>query len=288
MVGSDPGLAGRHYTLINDIDLDPDLPTGQVYDRAVISEFSGTFDGNDYAIRNLKIEGDSNLGLFGVLNDTPTVERLHILDANVVGVGSNIGILAGENRGNVSSCYTTGAVAGDWNVGGLVGYSEHVVIESYSTSAVRGRQDIGGLVGNNAGGVLWHCYSTGQVEGWLSVGGLVGRNGGWPDPAGGQSIGGRIGNSYFAGVVVGGDAVGGIVGSSDAETGVADSFWNIESSGLSESAGGTGKTTAEMQTASTFLEAGWDFVDETENGTEDIWWILEGQDYPRFWWEALE
>jgi hypothetical protein len=22
------------------------------------------------------------------------------------------------------------------------------------------------------------------------------------------------------------------------------------------------------------------------NGTEDIWWILDGQDYPRLWWEA--
>jgi len=43
-----------------------------------------------------------------------------------------------------------------------------------------------------------------------------------------------------------------------------------------------------MQTAGTFLEVGWDFVDEIENGTEDIWWILEGQDYPRLWWEAAE
>ena len=43
---------------------------------------------------------------------------------------------------------------------------------------------------------------------------------------------------------------------------------------------------AEMQTAKTFLDAGWDFVDGTANGTEDIWWILEGQDYPRLWWEA--
>ncbi len=49
----------------------------------------------------------------------------------------------------------------------------------------------------------------------------------------------------------------------------------------------TGNTTAEMQTASTFLNAGWDFVDETLNGTEDIWWILEGQDYPRLWWELI-
>ena len=43
-----------------------------------------------------------------------------------------------------------------------------------------------------------------------------------------------------------------------------------------------------MQAASTFLEAGWDFVGETENGTEDIWWILEGQDYPKMWWQLGE
>jgi len=41
-----------------------------------------------------------------------------------------------------------------------------------------------------------------------------------------------------------------------------------------------------MQTAKTFLDAGWDFVGETKNGTEDLWWILEGEDYPRLWWEA--
>ncbi|MHC4243364.1 MAG: GLUG motif-containing protein, partial [Planctomycetota bacterium] len=62
-------------------------------------------------------------------------------------------------------------------------------------------------------------------------------------------------------------------------------FWDIETSGQTNSAGGIGKTTAEMQTASTFLEAGWDFVGETANGTDDIWKISEGLDYPRLWWE---
>jgi hypothetical protein len=27
---------------------------------------------------------------------------------------------------------------------------------------------------------------------------------------------------------------------------------------------------------------------ETEKGTEDIWWILEGQDYHRLWWGLIE
>ena len=62
-------------------------------------------------------------------------------------------------------------------------------------------------------------------------------------------------------------------------------FWDIQTSGQATSACGTGRTTAEMQTAKTFLDAGWDFVCETANGTEDIWWILEGKGYPRLWWQ---
>jgi hypothetical protein len=44
---------------------------------------------------------------------------------------------------------------------------------------------------------------------------------------------------------------------------------------------GTGKTTTKMQTAKTFLDAGWDFVGETKNGAADLWWILAGKDDPR-------
>jgi hypothetical protein len=94
-----------------------------------------------------------------------------------------------------------------------------------------------------------------------------------------------VNHCYSTGAVIStGQDVGGLVGSGGgAATGC---FWDTKTSGQAESAGGTGKTTAEMQTATTFLEAGWDFVGETANGTEDIWWILEGQDYPKLWWQA--
>ncbi len=95
---------------------------------------------------------------------------------------------------------------------------------------------------------------------------------------------GSIAASYSTGMVSGNEYVGGLVGGFGGP--VYNSFWDVETSGQWFSAGGTGRTTVEMQTANTFLEAGWDFVDETANGTEDIWWILEGQDYPRLWWET--
>jgi len=34
-----------------------------------------------------------------------------------------------------------------------------------------------------------------------------------------------------------------------------------------------------------FTSSGWDFVAESANGTEDIWKIFDGLDYPHLWWE---
>ena len=120
-------------------------------------------------------------------------------------------------------------------------------------------------------GNLTNCCSTVTVTGDNGVGCLVG----W-------DYSGSVTRSYSTGMVIGNEGIGGLVGSGGI---ITSSFWDVETSGLSSSDGGIGRTTAEMQTGSTFLEAGWDFVGETENGTDDIWRILEGQDYPRLWWE---
>ena len=59
-------------------------------------------------------------------------------------------------------------------------------------------------------------------------------------------------------------------------------FWEIETSDMATSAGGTGKTTAEMQTAITFISAGWDF-------STPIWKMsCEGMSYPKLsWWQPV-
>jgi len=252
---------GKHFKLMVDIDLDPYLPDGRVFDRAVIAPdisgtksgikgpyFSGVFDGNHHKISHLTIIGGGCLGLFGL--SAGEVKDLAAVDVNITGSGNYIGGLVGQNEGGtVTECYITGAVSGTGQyVGGLVGDNFGSITTSYSTVAVSGRSCVGGLVGYNMGyaGIVVHCYSTGAISG-----------------AGGGLAGGNSGH-------------------------VTACFWDMQTSGQTWSAGGTGLTTAEMQTASTFLAAGWDFVDETENGTEDIWWILEGQDYPRLWWEASD
>jgi len=124
-----------------------------------------------------------------------------------------------------------------------------------------------------------NCYSRGQVWGTQDVGGLAGFN---------QAT---ITNCYATGLTIGGQRVGGLVAAKPAyyysSATVTGSFWDIQTTRQTTSEGGTGKSTIKMQSASTFLNAGWDFMGETANGTEDIWRIDEGKDYPRLSWEVL-
>ncbi len=56
---------------------------------------------------------------------------------------------------------------------------------------------------------------------------------------------------------MGSSTIGGLVGY-NWNASITNSFWDIETSGQITSAGGIGKTTEEMKTNSTFLDAGWD------------------------------
>jgi len=201
----------------------------------------------------------------------------------------NIGGLAGDNGGVVTGCYSAGAVEGTSSVGGLIGDNWQGVLEhNHSNATVNGDRNVGGLVGyNDSYSAITDCYATGSVLGQENVGGLVGRNGELIDVE--EFYGefpGFISNCYSTGPVSGQTQIGGLVGLHGLGS-VTASFWDNETSGLTASDAGSGKSTAAMQSAATFLEAGWDFTNETGNGTEDIWWILEGEDYPRLWWELL-
>jgi hypothetical protein len=217
----------------------------------------------------------TNSGIVTQCHSTGSVRGTNAFGLLLFGAGG----LVGDNQGTVTQSYSTGTVSGPAIVGGLVGRNgdDATVVQCYSTAAVRGTREwsqcVGGLVGENRGHVT-NCYSTGTVDGNHDVGGLVGRNDG------------SVIRCYSTGVVSGTYDVGGLVGCRGWAPNATACFWDTQTSGQTTSVEGTGKTTAEMQTAKTFLDAGWDFVDETTNGTEDLWWILEGKDYPRLWWQA--
>jgi trimeric autotransporter adhesin len=125
---------------------------------------------------------------------------------------------------------------------------------SYATGEISGTKDIGGLVGENVGSIV-NRYATGGVTGSNDVGDLVGINTG------------TVSTSYSTGSVSGSSEVGGLVGDNFAT--VSNSFWNLTTSGLTTSAGGTGLTTAQMETEATFTSAGWNFA--------SIWYLPAGK-----------
>ncbi|MDD5063597.1 MAG: GLUG motif-containing protein [Phycisphaerae bacterium] len=296
---TDINLSGTTYTTaVISADTSPDSDFQGM-------PFSGYFDGNRHMISNLQINvgaGNYYLGLFGYIDNEAEIKNLYIENCNITdgdAVG-DIGCLAGANNGTVINCCASGSITSErpiWLVGGLIGYnvgnaavigchaavtvnttattlggsdiggligrnfSDNIISKCYSTGDVYGKQSVGGLIGGNMGYLVSDCYATGNASGIVSVGGLVGSN----------NIGdSEISNSYSTGAVSGSSNAKGLVGYNVGT--VTNSFWDIETSGKLTSAGGTGKTTAEMRTASTFLDAGWDMV--------AVWNIEEDQIYP--------
>jgi hypothetical protein len=205
-------------------------------------------------------EGDNVGGLVG-WNHGSTTDCYSTCSVNGIEECDNMGGLVGFNSGSVTDCYATGSIGGSGSdcdrVGGLVGVNEGSLAGSYSTGSVRSSSRVGGLVGWSQSGSITACYATGSVEGDLEVGGLVGVNLA------------SIAYCYSTGKVDG-VGVGGLVGENSGA--VIASFWDVETSDCNFSVGGEGKTTAEMQTESTFTDTGWDFV--------EIWGIGEHQTYP--------
>ena len=211
------------------------------------------------------VTGSQAGGLVGYLNEG-SIWRCYST-ASLSG-GSNLGGLVGENHGLIHTSWAGGAIAGGTQVGGLVGYNrvgdgiwepyfDTQVTDSYATGAVRGDNVIGGLIGYNEGTLL-RCYSTGAV----TASGAV--------PA--SSV-------KYSGGLVGLDK-------SVSKWDIQGCFWDATASGVNTSAGGTGKTTAEMQNMATYLGAGWDFIGETANGAADLWKMsAEGPSYPKLAWE---
>ncbi|HUU20603.1 MAG TPA: GLUG motif-containing protein [Sedimentisphaerales bacterium] len=291
------------------IDPNVEAETGWVFGSLVGHMRTGTISG--CYVKGGSVSGNSAVG--GLVGWNGGIITNCRASSEVSGRENSAGALVGINLGIISNCHSSGSVSGKEIVGGMVGYNSDTIIDSYAIGNVTGGGTLGGLVGSNEG-TISSCHSTGSVSGNRAIGGLVGQNGGTysgrevlfvpggiencystGSVTGMTTVGGLVGYNdvgtitycYSAGNVTGATDVGGMIGDKDesVEPECTSSFWDIETSGLTNSAGGTGKTTAEMQTESTFTDADWDFVGESENGTEDFWSICDGTNYPRLAWQ---
>jgi len=267
-IGADPCNWDKHFKLKADIDLSRFTGTdfniiGYWDERGPNEPFTGVFDGAGHIISNFQYAcgyKTDYVALFGYVGGGE-IKNLGLKDVAIkLSEGSCVATLVGFNEGTVSNCYATGSVWADYAVGGLVSINYGEVSCCFAKTSVTSGPSAGGLVAYNPGSIS-NCYATGQVMGSGKVGGLVCQN--W----------GTIVNCYATGWVMPGGHIppGGLVGLNCCGD-VIDSFWDTETSQMSHSDGGTGLPTDEMQIISTFIDAGWDFV--------ETWGIGENQTYP--------
>ncbi len=264
------GLCGINYGAIDDCRV-----TGSV--TGYSTEVGGLCGWNGRTISNCDTEvvvtgGEGSGGLCGK-NHQGTITGCYSA-STVNSYNAFAGGLCGlnESGASISRCYSAGEVNSQnlgHGYGGLVGKNESsTIIDSYSTCCVSGSGGIGGLCGYSFG-IIRNCYATGSVSGDNNIGGLCGQSDG------------IVSNCYATGGVSGVYNIGGLCGYGYVD--VENCFWDVNTSSIGNAGdsnyGATGLTTAAMQSRDTFVDAGWDLIGETANGTDDIW-QMEG--YPVF------
>ncbi|HTT97447.1 MAG TPA: hypothetical protein VMF58_05320 [Rhizomicrobium sp.] len=240
-----------------------------------------------YSYATGTVAGGANAGVGGLSGDnvqTGSIVSDYASGSTTGGANTAAGGLVGFNYASIYGSWAEGAVNGgvSSNLGGLVGATDGSVTDSFATGNVVGTGDYiqaGGLAGSNFGsGTVADSWSDGGVTAgdFASAGGFAGNNVGSSisnsyalgNATGGQNadVGGLIGYSnsatsyaYSAGAPIGGSNayVGGLIGYADVNSGVTDGYWDTTTSGItdlsqgagniSNDAGITGLTTAELQ-----------------------------------------
>jgi len=252
-----------YYELGNDIDATATItwnagagfsPIG----LAAVSYFSGGFNGNNYTIKNLYINRPATdyVGLFRQIfygGGVKPFTSLKLHGAVVIG-NQYVGGLAGfTSYGNITKCNVSGLVWGNI-VGGFAGGLGATSICSFIGSVlVTGGGGVtrrgGGFAGNISQTVA-DCFARGNIS--LLNAGLYGRVSGFADSltASGYTRRcyasmemGQYSSKYGFNYFFGSHVLGGC-------------YWDKDTSGVTTSDGGIGKTIDQLRTQSTFEEGG--------------------------------
>jgi len=228
-----------------------------------IIDFSGVFEGNGFAIDSLYVHRlkQEHIGLFGSMHGKfAEIRNLGVRNCNIegaTGTGSIVGHVVG---GNLINSYSTGVISekGE-SSGGLVGQLTYgYIFKCYTNITLNGSG--AGIAGSCYKSTISNCYARGNIVSTYGNSGFATSN-----------YQGKIINCYSTCDLKSNlENEAGFIGKCNNDT-IISCFWDIESSGKDSSAGGIGKTTAEMKTKSTFTDAGWDFV--------NIWQIIPEYNY---------
>ncbi|MBU3208505.1 hypothetical protein KPL28_02510 [Clostridium algidicarnis] len=307
------------YKLVKDIDLDVNpfnIGEGWKPIGGVDNAFTGVFDGSNHVIQNLYINKTdiNDAGFFGVLYCCKII-NLGLINTNITAkeyVGGIAGRCIINNNKDyiiIDHCYVIGNIIASLGCcGGLIGTSngytfDSVIIKNcYSKGTVSSNSnEVGGISGKLHSSTILNCFSDCNIQANAYAGGLSGSinayccitncyvkgdsikasviAGGLTGSANVQNI---IKNSFSISNILCLDRPGGIMGDTPnlLKQTFTNSYWDVETSNQTISKGGTGKTTLEMKTPSTFID--WD-KEKLENG-KGVWILQDGQ-YPKLWFE---
>lgn len=172
-------------------------------------------------------------------------------------------------------CYAIGNVTAvemyEGYCGGFVGTNQSggeglaIIYRCYSTGIANAYKSTGGFVGRNVSGKVYKCFATGNAIGTSRIGSFCGES----------LSNGEISDCYASGSVSGNEQSGGFIGSNQepsllarcfnygpvsfsgtyyvggfcgigAASQATDCYWNTQTTGISTSACGSGRSTAEM------------------------------------------
>ncbi len=206
--------------------------------------FKGTFEGNDFTIKNLYINSTNyHQGLFGI--NEGNIQNVK-LTGRIVTTGDRVGGIVGENRNRILHCVNYAYVQGrddvagitgiieigasvekcgnqneiystNGQVGGITGQALGTIKECYNTGYIHaGNQTAGGICGYKKTGIMYNCYNTANVSAvGRYVGGINGAAG-----LGGYATSYTY-NCYNTGEITGSEGINGITGSGNVNGGSA-------------------------------------------------------------------
>ena len=226
------GNLDNHFIQVKDIDASETVEfndgKGFIPIGTIGMPFRGSYNGNGYAISNIKLSFSvPNVGLFGYIR-AGTIENVQIVQSEVPNCSNqnilkrvsfqsstvkkaddiiiiiddieSAGLLVGFNDdgGVIRNSSAIGRLGIERNhVGGLVGYNSGLIVQSYSDVSISSPRYAGGLTGGNSGEII-NSGASGCVSTPGTAGGLTAYN----------TF--NISNSYATGNVLGSIA-GGLV-----------------------------------------------------------------------------
>ncbi len=128
--------------------------------------FSGSFDGKGHTVSGFSLASDgSHLGLFRYVSEGAEVKNLNMTDARLKpdNSRSQIGGIAGVNRGTLENCSVEGQIEGISYIGGIAGVNSGRILNCSFAGEVNGKRFTGGIAGYSSG-LISGCENRGAVN----------------------------------------------------------------------------------------------------------------------------